>query len=238
MSGDSWSIKYDACAQLGQSIMERLNERNQETRGSTAYTKLSAIIRTSTQKFSVEVNKLREDLIATTVQHRLLPRESERRQAMLDQLITKEKQINQAFRNERPTDFEQRSALIGGTTGFGDDPWSSEPAEGASGYSVDDIRQQQRQVIQEQDTGLEALSSVIGRQKQMALDLGNEVDNQNELIDDIMDHTDRTDQRLIKETRHINIVDRKSNTCCMWVTIVLLFLAIVIIAVVPFNGKP
>ena len=34
-------------------------------------------------------------------------------------------------------------------------------------------------VFLEQDTGLEALSSVIGRQKQMALDLGNEVDNQN-----------------------------------------------------------
>ena len=31
----------------------------------------------------------------------------------------------------------------------------------------------------EQDDGLEALSSVIGRQKQMALDLGNEVDDQN-----------------------------------------------------------
>ena len=34
-------------------------------------------------------------------------------------------------------------------------------------------------VFTEQDTGLEALSSVIGRQKQMALDLGNEVDDQN-----------------------------------------------------------
>ena len=31
----------------------------------------------------------------------------------------------------------------------------------------------------EQDTGLEALSNVIGRQKQMALDLGTEVDDQN-----------------------------------------------------------
>ncbi|KAK2188893.1 hypothetical protein NP493_120g01015 [Ridgeia piscesae] len=238
MSGDSWSIKYDACAQLGQGIMERLNERNQETRGSTAHTKLSALIRSSIQKFSAEVNKLREDLIAVTVQHRLLPRESERRQAMLDQLITKEKQIGQAFRNERPTDFEQRSALIGGPIGFGDDPWSSEQVEGASGYSVDDIRQQQRQAIREQDDGLEALSSVIGRQKQMALDLGNEVDDQNVLIDDIMDHTDRTDQRLIKETRHISIVDRKSNTCWLWVTVILLFVAIVVIAVVPFGGKP
>ena len=34
-------------------------------------------------------------------------------------------------------------------------------------------------MFSEQDDGLESLSSVIGRQKQMALDLGNEVDDQN-----------------------------------------------------------
>ena len=37
-----------------------------------------------------------------------------------------------------------------------------------------------------------------------------------DLIDDITDHVDRTDQRLISETRHIKIVDRKSNTCCKY----------------------
>ena len=36
---------------------------------------------------------------------------------------------------------------MGGTTGFTDDPWSSGPVEGASDYSVDEIRQQQRQAI-------------------------------------------------------------------------------------------
>lgn len=35
-----------------------------------------------------------------------------------------------------------------------------------------------------------------------------------ELIDDITDHVDRTRDRLIRETRHVQIVDRKSNTCC------------------------
>ena len=37
-----------------------------------------------------------------------------------------------------------------------------------------------------------------------------------EILDDIVDHTDRTGQRLIKETRHIRIVDRKSATCCKY----------------------
>ena len=34
-------------------------------------------------------------------------------------------------------------------------------------------------LLSEQDRGLDALSNVIGRQKQMALDIGNEVDDQN-----------------------------------------------------------
>ena len=34
-----------------------------------------------------------------------------------------------------------------------------------------------------------------------------------ELIDDITDQVDGTSDRLIKETRHIKIVDKKSATC-------------------------
>lgn len=34
-------------------------------------------------------------------------------------------------------------------------------------------------LVTEQDQGLEALSRVVGRQKQMAIDIGNEVDSQN-----------------------------------------------------------
>lgn len=44
--------------------------------------------------------------------------------------------------------------------------------------------------VTEQDRGLEALSEVISRQKNLAQVIGNEVDFQNELIDDITDHVD------------------------------------------------
>ncbi|XP_071040977.1 syntaxin-8 isoform X6 [Parasteatoda tepidariorum] len=54
-----------------------------------------------------------------------------------------------------------------------------------------------------------------------------------EIIDDIVEHADNTRERLIKETRHVAIVDRKSGECCYWVIIVLLFIAIVVIAVIP-----
>ena len=39
-----------------------------------------------------------------------------------------------------------------------------------------------------------------------------------DLIDDITDHADTTNTRLIKETRHIKIVDRKSGSCGKFTT--------------------
>jgi hypothetical protein len=42
--------------------------------------------------------------------------------------------------------------------------------------------------IPEQDAGLDALSAVINRQKQMALDIGNEVDTQNGEVQLLLSH--------------------------------------------------
>jgi len=92
-------------------------------------------------------------------------------------------------------------------------------------------------MIDEQDKGLEALSRVIGRQKQIAIDIGNEVETQNDLIDDITDHVDQTNVRLIRETKHVRVIDKKSNTCWMWVVIVLLVIAIIVIVSIPYNKK-
>eukprot|EP00106_Octopus_bimaculoides_P021169 XP_014788611.1 PREDICTED: syntaxin-8-like [Octopus bimaculoides] len=92
-------------------------------------------------------------------------------------------------------------------------PWLDEPEEFQS-MGNQNLRTHQQRVIAQQDEGLDALSRVISHQKQMAVDIGNECDTQNEIIDDIGDHMDKINERLIKETRHIKIVDKKSNTCC------------------------
>ncbi|XP_052262911.1 syntaxin-8-like isoform X1 [Dreissena polymorpha] len=225
-------MEYDRCSQLGLEIMEKINERNKHNRTSNPYTKLSAKIRSSMKQFSSDAERLKNNLIKATSSYHITQREIDRRQVMIDQLITKEKQIEEAFKNESGV---ARSQLLAG--GVDSDPWGvKEEPEEFKGIQNTGLRVQQQQIIKEQDKGLDALSEVIARQKNMALDIGNEVDQQNEILDDIIDHTDRSNQRLIKETRHIRIVDRKSATCGIWVVIVLLFVAIIVVAVVP-GGK-
>jgi chloramphenicol O-acetyltransferase len=35
-----------------------------------------------------------------------------------------------------------------------------------------------------------------------------------DIIDDLAEHMDRTDNRVRTETRHVTVVDRKDRTCC------------------------
>ncbi|XP_013408554.1 syntaxin-8 [Lingula anatina] len=239
MAGDMWLSEYDSCAALAQDILQRINERNRHDRTSAQYTKLSGQIRSMIRQFSNDLNRLKVNL-SRTAMYGLTEREKERRQSSLDELMSKEKQIDQAFNLQRQDSGAGRSALLGaGPAGWNSDPWGvREEPEAIRGMSVDEIKQQQQHLIKAQDHGLDSLADVVAKQKRIALDIGDEVDHQDEILDDIHDHMDTTNQRLITETRHIRIVDRKSGACGMWVVIVLLFIAIVVIAVVPYDGKP
>jgi len=246
--GDSWLISYDACTQLGQDTMTDIHERNKLPRTGSAYVKKAAAIRSSMSRFERELTQLRDGLIQGSVKSRLTSRESDRRQSLLDQLVTRQKQLELAVKNQNP-DSTVRTSLMSSSGGAGlvsYDPWMNPSGPTTSGgvdsddtdlLDVGQMRQHQQHMIAEQDRGLEALSRVIGRQKQIAIDIGNEVDTQNEIIEDITDHVDQTNVRLIRETKHVRVIDKKSNTCWMWIVIVLLLVAIVIIACVPYTKK-
>lgn len=52
-------------------------------------------------------------------------------------------------------------------------------AAGGSNYSVDELRKQQTRVLEDQNEGLDNLSKIISRQKELAIKIGDEVDVQN-----------------------------------------------------------
>jgi len=53
-----------------------------------------------------------------------------------------------------------------------------------------------------------------------------------EIIDDLADHMDRTDESLINKTQQVRSINSKDRTCGYWIVIILLFIAIVIVALV------
>jgi len=100
------------------------------------------------------------------------------------------------------------------------------------GVTTQAIKQSQEDALAQQDAGLDMLHTIIVRQKGMAQQIGNEVNSQNELIDDIGDRMDGTNARLLDTTQNVRVVDRKDKTCGYWIVIIILFIAIVVVAVI------
>lgn len=80
----------------------------------------------------------------------------------------------------------------------------------------------QQQYIREHTEGLDRLGEAIKRQKQMANEIGNEVEIHNEILDNIDDGLTNTDSNIRKNTRNIRLVMKKSSTFYLWLMIVIL----------------
>ena len=229
---EQWLADLDAAEQLGQEIMELINERNSLERSGTNTARAQSLIRSKLQTFSKSIKTLqdglkRESSLVTT-------KEGERRQLQIDGLISKEKQLNHAFKPSSDNSEGSRAGLL--NDGFENDRWG-----GSAGRSNDEnndltregFQQRQQHLMKEQDAGLDALSSIIQRQKLMGQAIGDEIDYQNDLIDDITEGVDRTNEKLIRTEAHVKKVHKKSGSCALLVTVVVLFVVIIVVAVVP-----
>ncbi|XP_053493485.1 syntaxin-8 isoform X2 [Ictalurus furcatus] len=161
--------------------------------------------------------------------------EADRRQNLVDDLVTREKQLFSSFSRDPSAPEPSRSTLL--TGGFGaepaQNPWLVDESEETKGLTFREIKEQQQRIIQAQDEGLDVLADVISRQKRMGQEIGNELDEHNEIIDDITQLVDTTDSRIRNETRRVQLVETKSASCGMMVVIVLLLIAIVVVAAWP-----
>lgn len=239
---DPWLIEHEACEKLSREIMEQLTFRSREQKTSQAYARISSAIRLRMKQYSSEVQQLKDKLSETSASHAITDLEAERRFRQVERLQSIEIQLQQLFNDRNSMQIADRlklmnktSAVFGdvGTTGWGLDGDNEDAgAYQTQHMSIADHRLQQQRMVQDQEQGLEALSKVISRQKEIADTIGNEVDLQSEIIDDLAVQMDRTDSRVRNETRQVTVIDRKDNTCWYWVVIILLFISILIVALV------
>ena len=111
---------------------------------------------------------------------------------------------------------------------------NADPEVGDAAYSTDH-RTRHREMIEQQNSGLENLANVISRQKELAVGIGREVEHHNDLIEDITVMADHTHDRLRRETNQVQAIDRKAGTCYYWIVIIGLAVLIVAICFIPFH---
>ncbi|KAF6032120.1 STX8 [Bugula neritina] len=205
---DSWHTDHAAALSVAQRIGETVEKRNNISRLDSQYSKYDNEIRVKMKEFANVVSDLRRTHIKNSQSFYLTRSEVDRRQGMLEELQTKEKQLEQLINGNstRPSgfDYDQFSARSSAN------PWADEE-DIANNMDVSEIRQHQQTLVREQDDGLGILSQVIQRQKNMAVDIGNEIDRQDGLLDDIQENVDRTDSRVREETQHVRTITLKEN---------------------------
>ncbi|KAF7651793.1 hypothetical protein LDENG_00105210 [Lucifuga dentata] len=183
MSQDSWLQDYDATCCLAQEIAENIHERNRQQRTGTNPAKINMTLRASLQKLKQNISQLRESLLRASSSRRIMQSEADRRQNLIDDLVTREKQLNTTFKGDITEPEPSRSMLMAGGSGVSGgmaaNPWLISESEETRGLSFGEIKQQQQCIIEAQDEGLDALAAVISRQKLMGQEIGNELDEQN-----------------------------------------------------------
>lgn len=229
---DSWSRECEACSTLNQNIIQKLQLREKRQKNSQEYNRLTTAIQTELKQFEGEVKELNQKLTLLEGTRSIEPDELYRRKQQVDDLQTQLAQVNrkvtQDTRGERAELFAQPPhSLINQPAGSNG---SSIPAESVG--DVNALKQHQIDILERQNRGLEVLSQTISRQRSLASQLGQEVENQNDILDNLADTMDRVDARVHVETGNIGEINRKDSTWGYWLVIIMLFIAIVIVAVI------
>ncbi|KAI6129314.1 syntaxin-like protein [Pisolithus croceorrhizus] len=111
------------------------------------------------------------------------------------------------------------------------EPYTDEP-DSAQGLDEGGILLQQRRIIDDQDAHLTHLSSSIGRQHHISLQINDELEVQTGLLDTLDTQLDGTDARMRSTRRRLERVARGAKENGSTVTIVLLILVLLVLIVV------
>lgn len=119
-------------------------------------------------------------------------------------------------------------------------PYRDEP-EGAANderhLDTDHLDNQQihahhQQILSEQDAQLDQLGESIGRQHHMSIQIGDELEGQIALLDDVDEHVDRHQGRLNNARRRLDKIRRKAGDNWSMMTIIGLIIVLVILIVI------
>jgi len=134
---------------------------------------------------------------------------------------------NASDEEETPADAANRSALF-------NQPYRDEPSDEAP--NQDDLSNTQihtfhKQVLRDQDDQLETLGRSIGRQRDLSIQMGTELDEQAVMLRDVDEGVDRHQGALDRGNTRIKSITRKAKDNWSWLTIGILVMILVLLIV-------
>ncbi|KAI7314123.1 hypothetical protein KC315_g11455 [Hortaea werneckii] len=126
-----------------------------------------------------------------------------------------------------PVAQANRAALWSDQERYRDEPAGPDQ----SGMDNQQIHAYHTQRLQEQDEDLDTLGQSISRQRVLGMQMGEELDDQNALLDDVESGVDRHSGTLDRARKRLGNVARKSKDNWNWVTIGVLICILVLLII-------
>ncbi|KAK6345974.1 hypothetical protein TWF730_010311 [Orbilia blumenaviensis] len=86
-----------------------------------------------------------------------------------------------------------------------------------------------QRIMEEQDGTLDRLSESISRQRELSIQIGDELDSQGELLDDLDEGVDRSQRRITGARKRLDTFARKAKDNGSMITIVVLIIILVLL---------
>ncbi|PVH75044.1 snare-domain-containing protein [Cadophora sp. DSE1049] len=113
---------------------------------------------------------------------------------------------------------------------YRDDPTSGPPDQ--SHLDNQQIHAYHSQVLAEQDEALDRLGESIGRQRELSIQIGDELDEHVEMLDDVDRRVDRHQTSLDKARKNLGTVARKAKDNMQLTIIVILIIVLVLLIII------
>nr|POE72502.1 putative syntaxin-8b [Quercus suber] len=129
---------------------------------------------------------------------------------------------------EDPVATANRTALFSNTGRYRDEP----EVPDQTGMDNQQIHAYHSQVLREQDAQLDLLGQSVGRTRILGIQMGNELDEQVEMLDDVERGVDRHSSTLERAQKRLGHIARKSKDNWNWVVIGILICILVLLIIV------
>ncbi|KAM7355648.1 syntaxin 8 [Cochliomyia hominivorax] len=228
---DTWQTEFESCKRLSNTLLSQLNQRATKKHLSSDYNRFTAAIKVGLQQYERELQQLKFKLNEAAKNKTVDNEELKRRQQLLDALQIQRQQLQTKYND---SELKDRSALLQNptTSSNTNEEEDSDAAPIIDTHDVQTLKQQHIDLLEEQNRGLETLSQTISRQRHLATQLGQEVEDQNDILDNLANTIERVETGVGLETRNIGLINRRdSSTWCYWVIIFSLLVIIIIVAV-------
>lgn len=94
------------------------------------------------------------------------------------------------------------------------------------------IHEYHSQVLREQDNQLDQLGESIGRTRHLSVQIGNELDDHVQMLEDVEGHVDRQQTKLDKARNRLGKIARKAKDNMQLTTIIILIIILVLLIII------